>query len=129
MPFLKSKSKFESTSQCSLEKEGQRCPNTWKFEEEYIYDTDGKKAYCCKHDEINSKVTQGGGFKGGGYQKATMPLHRETEDGLKACGAFAKTVVPAIKESIEALKDLGVSTEKIYDSFVAIYLGKFPSGK
>lgn len=52
MPFIKTNSKWENGSTCS--KDG--CENRIEFRDEYIFDTDGKKGYCLKHDEINSKV-------------------------------------------------------------------------
>ncbi len=124
MAFVKAKSKFDN-SQCSLEKEGQRCPNIWKKDEDYIWDTDGKKAYCCKHDDINAKVSKSGGQ--GGFNRGSMPLHRETEDGLKACGIFEIQITQSILKTVELFKN-NITPERIFDAYVAIYLGKYQAG-
>ena len=102
MPFVQTKSKYDN-SQCSLEKDGMRCQNTWKKDEDYVWDTEGKKAYCTKHDEINAKIVKTEG-RGGGF-KPSMPLCRPIDEAIGASQQFNQIVVPMIRQ--QAKEDLG----------------------
>ncbi len=126
MPFVQTKSKYDNST-CSFEKEGMKCSNTWKKDEEYIWDTEGKKAYCLKHEEINSKVVKSGG--GGGFQKASMPLCRPIDEAIGASQQFNQIVVPMIRQ--QAKEDFDVDSpdkdllRKRIDFWTEIYLENF----
>jgi len=63
MTFVKSKSKYDSACKAM------GCENKITVGSDYIYDTEGKIAYCLNHDEVNSKVVEKSYNKGGGYYK------------------------------------------------------------
>ena len=127
MPLVKAKSKYDNST-CSFEKEGMKCSNTWKKDEDYIWDTDNKKAFCTKHDELNSKVVEGGG-KGGFSRGASMPLCRPLEEAVNAIKQFHEVVVPMIRQQAqEDIKSDHVSNDQIttrIDFWTEIYLENF----
>jgi len=133
MPIVKSVSKRDSV--CSHEKDGTRCTQAIITGKDYLWDTDVGKAYCINHEELNSKATTKSGGGGGGYQKATVPLCRNVEDAIKASEGFNAVVIPAFLKTMEQLKNSTdrpegylISPVQVFEAYVAIYLGKHPSG-
>lgn len=127
MPLIKAKSKIDA--KCSYQKNGMTCSNAYKTGDDYIYDTDLKKGYCCSHEEINSKVTenkpQGGGSWQGG--KGGIPLCRSPEEGLTAIKIWTESIVPLISTTSEKLygNNTAEHIDKVAKMFEEIYLGKF----
>lgn len=126
MPFVKAKSKYDNST-CSFEKDGMKCSNTWKKDEDYIWDTDGRKAYCTKHDDINSKIVEGGG-KGGFSRGSSMPLCRPLEEAVNATTQFHAVVVPMIRQQAktdnDATEGKDVYLDRI-DFWTQLYLENF----
>jgi len=132
MPIIKSKSKFDKSS-CSFEKDGMTCGAEILKDQEYLYDTDKKKGYCCKHEELNKQVTTapprqgGGGWKGGG-----VPLCRSPAEAEEAINIWHTKVMPLIKEKTSELVKNDTDPEQVRSIFESIartyqeiFLGKF----
>ncbi len=125
MVYTKSTSKYDS--KCSYEKEGLQCSNQIKVGDDYVYDTDARKAYCAKHEDINSKIAakpQGGG---GGFGKG-IPLCRSPEEGITAIKIWNDNVIPLIVPTAKKIygdTPKPEQVELIMKSFQEIFLGKF----
>jgi hypothetical protein len=130
MPIVKSKSKFDEST-CQYEKDGMKCSNKFKKDDEYLYDTDAKKGYCMSHEELNKKAVENKGSGGGYGGRGNMPLCRDANEGLDACQKFNEAVVPMIQATQDKFKKEGmtdlVSPEKVFEAYLSIFVGKFPT--
>jgi len=84
---------------------------------DYIYDTEGKDAYCLNHDDINSKVAVRQGGKGGGYYK--LPITEATkilDTALTLCDSILKRIDGTILPG-----DQLVLTESIFKTLSSSY--------
>lgn len=104
-----------------------QCSNHIKKDEEYIYDTEGKKAYCLKHESINSQVTEKSGF-GGGKPRSYGTPQRSADDLLQIEMNWLTVILPAIiKTYDENFKEL--KTEMSVTEWIKInqeiYMDKF----
>jgi len=127
MTLIKCKSKIDAS--CSFEKDGMKCGKSYKIGEDYLYNPDLKKGYCCSHEELNANVapptTKQGGYGGKGSYGA--PLCRSPEEGLQAIKIWHETIVPMI---IETSKKLGGDPtkleviESVTRTYEEIFLGK-----
>jgi len=130
MPIVKSKSKFDKST-CSYEKDGMKCGSEILKDQEYLYDTDAKKGYCLKHEELNKKVVEStgrpGGWKGGGG----VQLCRPVPEAMEAITLWHKTVIPMIDETVKKLcgnspelKMYRENFETVARQYEEIFLGK-----
>jgi len=132
MTLIKCKSKIDAS--CSFEKDGMKCGKSYKIGEDYLYNPDLKKGYCCSHEELNANVTQptskqGGGWKGG---SSGLALCRSPQEALDAIIMWDTEVMPKIDKKVKELSAEKSSPEQIAANFrmistlyEEIFLGKF----
>jgi hypothetical protein len=131
MPLIKAKSKLDKSS-CSFEKDGMKCGTAIHKGDDYLYDTDARKGYCTKHDELNAKSTEPQRGGSGGFKSGAPPLCRSPQEGKEAVLLWHGEIMPLIKEKTSELVDSSSSpaeTRDIFETIARIYqeifLGKF----
>lgn len=132
MAYIKSKSKYDD-SQCSLEDANGRCHIHIKKDDEYIYDTEAKKAYCTTHESINSKVQEKKSGGGSGFKSYGTP-QRTPEDMVQIHGQWIKIVLPSIIESWKTVEEpIGSAGNLSFKDWLKmnqeIYLDRFDVSK